>query len=134
MSAVTIGMVPMTSAQMPTFTPSPAARYSAPNCSASDRAPTTALCSSSRPRGHTPRAAWRERRVDQARDPEAQRDDGEGRGVVERDARGRVAGAPQDQERRAEHSHRNAARAQRLPEGQAPRAGVGFEVFHAGTL
>ena len=49
---MTIGIVPMTSAMRPTFTPRSAARYKVPNCTASDRAPTTALCSAVRARGH----------------------------------------------------------------------------------
>ncbi len=52
MRAVTIGMVPITSAVMPIFTPSATLRYTPPNCSASDSAPTTALCQAARPRGH----------------------------------------------------------------------------------
>jgi hypothetical protein len=48
---VTIGIVPMTSAISPTFTPRAAAKYKGPNCSASDSAPTTALCRAARPRG-----------------------------------------------------------------------------------
>jgi hypothetical protein len=51
MRAVTIGMVPITSATMPTFTPSTTAQYRLPNCSASCNVPTTAQCSATRPRG-----------------------------------------------------------------------------------
>ena len=55
-SAVTIGMMPVTSAISPRLTPRAAAKYTHPNCSASEVAPTTVLCSSSRPRGQAARA------------------------------------------------------------------------------
>ena len=55
MSAVAIGIVPVSSAMRPMLTPRAAAKYTQPNCSASEVAPTQALCSTSRRRGQPTR-------------------------------------------------------------------------------